>query len=175
MQAVGDQRKGKPRHRNRGRGRGGRGRGKGGGGGTSGLLSSDSPDEKSAAVKTEISAYVPPLLRWVLNLSLAGAVPRSTVYQAVAHLCHLEMLLEEGKEEDNIAAMFRSTLEGSVDRSGAMDFLALCSEPMAEGATPYAHGEGGAEDGALSKEEGAGDGAAEITSTPSSDTVRVEV
>ena len=99
----------------------------------------------------------------MLNLSLAGAVPRSTVYQAVAHLCHLEMLLEAGKEEDDVAARFRSTLEGSVDRSGALDFLALCSEPMAEGA----------KDGALSKEEGAGDGAAEITSTPSSDTVRV--
>ena len=114
----------------------------------------------------------------MLNLSLAGAVPRSTVYQAVAHLCHLEMLLEEGKEQDDVAARFRSTLEGSVDRSGAMDFLALCSDPVPAVATPPAHGEGGAEDGALShEEEGAGDGAGDgkVTSTPSSDTVRAEL
>jgi hypothetical protein len=144
MQAAGDHRKGKPRHRNRNRGRG-RGRG-----------------PASPAPQTDVPpaaptpAPVPPLLRWVLNLSLAGVVPRSAVYQAVAHLCHLEMLLEEGKENE-LAFSFRSVLEGSVDRSGALDFLALCTDPVAPPMT--SHGESGADDGARSEGAGADDGA----------------
>ena len=74
---------------------------------------------------------IPPLLRWVLNLSLTGQVHRCSVYNAVAHLCHMEMLCEESANTDHVEA-FQQIINGDVDRAGANHFLQLVTVPITD-------------------------------------------
>ena len=72
---------------------------------------------------------IPPLLAWLYDLSLTGAVHPSVVYTALGRLLRMQTQCEEAPQQ-GVTGDFARYLRGEVTADQAKAFIRLCTHPL---------------------------------------------